>query len=254
MKRAALALLLFGFGMLVPSAAPAAVMLEVPATPGTEAIPIYVARPDGNGPFPTVLLLHGCGGFDGRLAVAADLLAQHGMVGVALDSLGPHGFNGACGPDDNGEPGESSAARAVLTWLRTQPYVAANRLALLGFSMGADAALDLIEGHATPPGLRAAVAYYPACERRDGLADVPVAIFDGSADQITPAVPCAAMVKAGTAAGKTLTITTYPNATHGFDVPGPDRILFGQPMHFDPDATRDAAFQTFRFLVRYLGP
>ena len=97
------------------------------------------------------------------------------------------------------------------------------------------------------------MAYYPACEDRDGLVSVPLAIFDGSADQVTPAAPCAAMVKAGTAAGKPLTITTYPGATHGFDVPGPDRTFSGQPIRFDRDAAIDSALQAFGFLEAHLG-
>jgi dienelactone hydrolase len=245
----ALALLLF----VVPAApSQAANMLVVPATPGTPAIPIYVARPPGNGPFPAVLFLHGCAGFDGYLAVAADRLAVRGYVGVALDALAPHNMQTACNGNSDGD--EAAAARATLAWLRTQPYVAADRLAVVGFSMGADAALTLIDtrGAAPPAGLRAAAIYYPSCEDRDGLVTVPLAIFDGSADTVAPAAPCAAMVGKGTAAGKNETITTYPGATHGFDVPAPDRTFYGQLIHYDAGAAADAARKTFAFLVRYL--
>ncbi|MGA2394510.1 MAG: hypothetical protein ABSH03_14310 [Candidatus Lustribacter sp.] len=62
-------------------------LVRVPATASTPPIPVYVARPPGNGPFPAVLLLHGCAGFDGYLAVGADRLAARGYVGVALDGL-----------------------------------------------------------------------------------------------------------------------------------------------------------------------
>jgi dienelactone hydrolase len=258
MKRAFLALTLAlaaGFAALAALPARAAVMLVVPATAQTPAIPIYLARPDGEGPSPAVLFLHGCGGFDGRLAVAADRIAMHGFVGVALDALGPKGMQTAC--TGNSDAGETAAARAVLAWLRTQKYVAPDRLGVVGFSMGADAALALTDTHgATPPaGLRAAAAYYPSCEEREGLvAGVPLAIFDGSADTVTPPAPCAALVRAGAAAGKTITITTYPGATHGFDIPGPDRQFFGQPIRFDQSATEDAALQTYHLLTRYLEP
>ena len=60
------------------------------------------------------------------------------------------------------------------------------------------------------------------------------------------------MVHAGAAAGKPIAITTYPGATHGFDVPGPDRMFYGQPIHFDPKAAEDAALQPLRLLTRYL--
>jgi dienelactone hydrolase len=234
--------------------AQAAVMLSIPATANTPAIGVYVARPSGDGPFPAVLFLHGCTGFDGFLAVAADRLAAHGYIGVAIDELGAHGMQTACGAGDGGD--EAKAARATLAWLQKQPYIVPDRLGVVGFSMGADAALSLIDtrGSAPPAGLRVAAAYYPSCDDRDGLVNVPLAIFDGSADAVTPPGPCAAMASAGAAAGKPISITTYPGATHGFDVPGPDRTFFGQPVHFDPAASADAALQTFHLLVRYLGP
>ena len=230
----------------------AAVILIVPATAKTPPIPVYIARPKGPGPFPAVLLLHGCQGLDGFLTVSADRLVAHGFIGVALDALGPHGMQTAC--DGNSDGDEAGAARATLAWLRTQPYVAADRLAIVGFSMGADAALTLIDSHGSgaPAGLRAVAAYYPSCEDREGLPTVPLTIFDGDADKVAPFAPCAAMVRAGVAAGKPVTITTYPGATHGFDVPGPDRMFYDQPIHFDSAAATDSALQTLRFLMRYL--
>lgn len=231
----------------------AANMLVVPATATTPAIPVYVARPAGSGPFPAVLLLHGCAGFDGFLAVGADRLAAHGYVGVALDALAPHGMTTACNGTSDGD--EAGAARATLAWLRRQPYVAANQLGVIGFSMGADATLALIDtpGAVTPPGLRAAAAYYPGCRGRDGRVTVPLDIFDGDADTIAPPAPCAAMAHAGQAAGKPIAITTYPGATHGFDVPGPDRTFFGAPIRFDASAAADAARQILGLLQRYVG-
>src|SRR5580692_974200 len=114
----AIALLLF---LVTPVPSQAANMLTVPATANTPAIPIYVARPQGNGPFPAVLLLHGCGGFDGYLAVGADRVAARGYVGVALDALAPHNMQTACNGNSDGD--EAGAARATLAWLRKQPYV-----------------------------------------------------------------------------------------------------------------------------------
>jgi dienelactone hydrolase len=237
---------------LIAAPAQAAVMLTVPATAATPAIPIYLARPKGDGPFPAVLLLHGCGGFDGLLAVGADRLAARGFVALALDALGPHGMTTACEGNSDGD--EAGAARATLAWLRKQSYVAPDRLGVVGFSMGGDAALALIDTHGTPapPGLHAAVVYYPSCESRDGLTDVPLTIFNGSADKVAPPQVCEAMTRKAEAAGKPVTITTYRDATHGFDVPGPDRDFFGTTVHYDPDASLDAARQTLNFLTHYL--
>jgi dienelactone hydrolase len=241
---------------LPPTGARAHGITSVPAANGRPEIPVYLARPRDDKRHPAVVLLHGCQGFDGLYAVAADRLAARGYVVAALDSLGPGNPNGACGGDVDGSIAEAADARATLAWVRTLPYVEPDRLALIGGSMGGYAVLDIIDpavpGAALPAGLKAAITYYPDCEGRSGNTLVPLAIFDGDADRITPAAPCAALAKAAQAAGKTLEITTFPGATHGFDIPGPQRTTFGEPIRFDPDATRVAAEKTLAFLQRYL--
>jgi dienelactone hydrolase len=81
---------------------------------------------------------------------------------------------------------------------------------------------------------------------------VPLAIFDGDADRIAPAAACAAFAKAATIAGKPVEQTIYPGATHAFNVPGPDRTLFGEPVRFDEKATYDSALRTLRFLDAHM--
>jgi dienelactone hydrolase len=249
-------LVALAFLCLSPAGATAGGMTMVPATGRTDAVPVYVAQPLGKGPFPAVLLLHGCDGFNGFGAVAADRLAAHGYVAVALDSLGVLDPFAGCVDNDDGASNEAADARVTLDWMRAQPYVVGDRLAVMGFSMGGTAVLNLIDpprpGPA-PKGLRAAIAFYPLCDGHDGSVTVPLRIFDGDADEITPAAPCAAMVKAGKAAGKPLDITVYPGATHAFQVPGPDdRTFFGQPIRFDAEATADSALQVAAFLAESL--
>jgi dienelactone hydrolase len=241
----------------VAAGAEAAVLTSVPATASSPAVAVYVARPRDAGKHPAVLLLHGCDGINGFVIVSADRLAARGYVAVALDALGPSEPDGAC-TDRDGTEKATTAARATLAWLRSQEYVDADHLGVIGFSMGAAAALNLIDpfGSAAPPpaGLRVAVAFYPSCDGRDGNLTVPLAIFDGDADKITPAAPCAALVQAATAKNRAAQITTYPGATHGFQVPGPDRTFFGEPIRFDPLAAADSAQKTEQFLTRYLKP
>jgi dienelactone hydrolase len=231
--------------------ADAAGIALVPATATTPAIPAYVARPPGPGPFPAVLMLHGCEGFNGFLAVSADRLAAQGYVAVAIDAETPSGIADGCGSSGDPFGAQLRAARATLAWMRTQPGIAPDRLGVIGFSMGADSALSLIDpvhgGPPVPDGLRAAVAFYPSCRGHDGNVAVPLAIFDGSADGIAPPAPCTTMVHAGTAADRTLQITTYPGATHAFVVPGPERTFFGQPIRFDPEAAADSARERSTF-------
>jgi dienelactone hydrolase len=253
--RRLLALAVLALVSLLPAAAPAASMGVVTDDPAHPGVPVYVARPEGPGPFPAVVFLHGCGGVDGFDAVAADRLATHGYVAVVLDSLGLRHPGDACDGGARGQLDEAAAARVVLAWLRRQPDVAADKLGLIGFSMGGNAVLDLVANGpaAAPPGLHAAVAFYPSCNAHDGAkVGVPLAILDGDADKVTPAAPCTALANAAAAAGKTVDLTVYPGATHGFNVPGPDRTFFGEPMRYDAAATYDSALKTLHFLDAHL--
>jgi dienelactone hydrolase len=235
-----------------PPPASAASMMLVPATATTPAIPAYVVKPDGAGTFPAVVILHGCEGFNGFAAVAADRLAVLGYVVAALDTLTPNGIAPCTNQDATNATADD--ARAALAWLATQPNVMPDRLGIIGFSMGAGAALNLIDpaGHpaSPPPGLRALVAYYPGCAGHDGNVAVPVAIFIGALDQVTPAAACATFAAAG---GRSpVLLNTYPGATHGFLIPGPDRDFFGTPVRYDGVATADSAIKTARFFAQYL--
>jgi dienelactone hydrolase len=60
-------------------------------------LPGYLARPDAPGPFPAVVVLHGCSGFFSTYAAVADDLKWEGYVALAVDSLGPRGIANACG-------------------------------------------------------------------------------------------------------------------------------------------------------------
>ncbi len=200
-------------------------------------------------------MLHGCGGYTKRYAAIADWLASHGYVAVAIDSLSPRGEKNSC-DDPSGSRNEAQDARATLAWLRSLPYVDGSRLALLGYSMGAVAALDIVvpRDEATlPDGLRAAVAYYPSCRNRSAASvKLPLRILDGEADDWTPAAPCQVLARDADQIGKPVVITTYPGATHAFDVNAPDRVSYGYHLRYDASAGADAATQTLDFLRRHL--
>ena len=59
-------------------------------------LPGYIAKPDGSGPFPAVVVLHGCSGFFSGYASVADDLGWEGYVTLAVDSPRPRGIPDAC--------------------------------------------------------------------------------------------------------------------------------------------------------------
>src|SRR4051812_7602884 len=132
----------------------------------------YLARPDGAGPFPAVVVLHGCAGMhDTTKQKLADDLVAWGYVVLLVDSYATRRIDHAC---------TSSAlamffrrkpdAYGALVFLAGQNFVDPRRVAAVGFSAGAWVSLFVAETNAfelfDPPSnlrFRAAAAFYPPC-------------------------------------------------------------------------------------------
>jgi dipeptidyl aminopeptidase/acylaminoacyl peptidase len=137
-------------------------MLEKPVTFNSERQQIVGIwhQPDGRGPFPTVLFLHGFTGNKAeshRLFVQqARALAQAGIAGLRFD------FRGS--GDSAGEfsemtvAGERADARAAMRWLKRKAAVDARRIGILGMSMGGMIAAFTVAEH---PEIRAAAFWNP---------------------------------------------------------------------------------------------
>ena len=105
----------------------------------------YLARPDAGlsalaghqfdrvGPYPAVVVLHGCAGISSHSTGIADRLGSWGYVTLAVDSLSPRGISSACG---GGSLGQAFDAYAALHYLMTLEDVDPARIAVLGQSMG----------------------------------------------------------------------------------------------------------------------
>ncbi|MGA2392693.1 MAG: dienelactone hydrolase family protein [Candidatus Lustribacter sp.] len=255
--RAVMAAGLFAIAFLATSAPAWAEKVTIPPQGALPAISGDMQRPAGPGPFPAVLVLHGCEGPSAVAAAAEQQLVQQGYVALAIDTLAPQGMKNACANATASVIANSARyAYVALGWLATQPFVSGDRLGVVGFSMGAIEILGLIdplEPHAPPPGLRAAVAYYPACGNRSPNVSVPLQILDGAADDWNIPEPCQRLAADATAAGKTVLITTYPGVTHDFNQPADaTRTYLGHTLRYDAAATKDAAAKTAAFLATYL--
>src|SRR5215831_16872585 len=86
----------------------------------------YLARPrgPGAGPFPAVVVLHHCGGFDDLVVSWADRLSSWGYVALAVDSFGPRGVPKNCTSRTFQAVDASSAA----TFLAQQGLVDSSRV------------------------------------------------------------------------------------------------------------------------------
>ncbi|MBI3030574.1 MAG: dienelactone hydrolase family protein [Candidatus Rokubacteria bacterium] len=185
--------------------------------------------PPGLGPFPAVVLMHGCSGLPSRAIGGWDpLLRSWGYATFVLDSFRGRGLQEVCTnalaltanrriPD----------AYGALRILATHPKIDLDRIVLMGFSHGGIATLGAatewarrtyaIDGQAT---FRAFLPFYPYCnavipEMTWGFA--PVRIHIGELDDWTPARTCVSLVATARSAGANADITVYKNALHGFD-------------------------------------
>jgi dienelactone hydrolase len=196
-------------------------------------------KPDGPGPFPAVIALHGCGGLGARGKLSArhadwaERLRNLGMIVLFPDSFGSRGLESQClVADRTVRPGRERVAdtMSARNFLLARADVAADRISLLGWSNGASTVLWSIARDKQPkddrPDFHAAVAFYPGCrlvaqaaERRDWEGRVPLLLLIGEADTWTPALPCRQLVKLTTEARRSAVIVSYPGAAHDFDHP-----------------------------------
>ncbi len=236
-----------------------------------------LALPEGAGPFPAVVMMHGCtglrtrgGAIQGKLRFWADHLRGLGYVTLLVDSFTPRGIDEVCTGRHMLSPARDRAddARGALRYLQARRDIQADRIGLLGWSNGAAATLGVVfdEGSAERD-FRAAVAFYPNCTRKypGGPAFRPYAplyILVGALDDWTPAAPCAEIVERARAAGAPIAIKVYPGAHHAFDAPAtpvryrpevknhnrPDGDS-GATVGTDPAARADAIVEVTRFLA-----
>jgi dienelactone hydrolase len=236
--------------VLIPSIAQP--LSRMPAGP----IPADYLVPPGKGPFPAVILLHGCGGRGPGQLLWADRLNAWGYAVLIPDSLAPRGVKRVCEPElqhlvtPRDRVGDVGAATA---WLRARPEIDAARIAVLGESHGgATAALATAHPY-REIGLRAAVDYYGACVNPAAHGTVPLLALAGEADDWGfPATRCHAYA-AAVSAGQVVEIHTYPGVYHAFDNPRVAGAISNRHLlRYDRDAAEDSFERTHAFLDHWV--
>jgi dienelactone hydrolase len=120
-------------------------------------------------------------------------------------------------------------AYRALELLSRHPRIDRERIAVMGFSRGGQAALyssvrRFQRMHlAEKPGFAAYIAFYPDCHTTfidgDDIAERPIRILHGAADDYNPPAPCRSYVERLRKAGRDVQMTEYPEAHHVFDSP-----------------------------------
>ena len=195
------------------------VMIPSQTAAGEELqLPAKVHKPNGNGPFPAVVMLCGCAGIVTGPDVAHQAswvgrLVGWGYVALQLDSFSPRGPDGIC--EDTGSVSDdmrSQDAFAAKAYLSTLPFV--------------------------DP-------------------DTPVLALVGKKDDWCPAFLAESLDREYKNWNwkPAFVLKVYPNATHGFDDEGLKGGVnyLGHHLEYDPQATPDAISRTKDFLAKYIG-
>jgi dienelactone hydrolase len=222
-----------------------------------------LVKPDGAGPFPAVVGLHGCAGMHSttKQKLADDLVAQ-GYVVLLVDSYATRSIDHAC------TTGQFTTfllrrpdAYGALVYLARQTFVDPQRVAVVGFSAGAWVTLSVAEPNSfeqfIPPGharFRTAAAFYPPCKQAMARPEIPTLIFIGALDDWTPAADCASKVTGWGNNGPPVELITYPGAHHSFYYPHlqPGITLFGHWLEYNGEAADDSKQRLHQFLDRHL--
>ena len=190
-----------------------------------------VYKPEGAGPFPAVIVLHGCLGVRSKDTRWAQHLRDQGYVALVVDSMTGRGLTtagdltGVCRGLNLWGVTRAVDILASLVHLRTLPYVDGQRVAVVGFSHGAWAALDFVATSSADDvrGLRAVVGFYPYCgvasrARWLGWAvDVPTLLLLAGQDHVVSPEQCRSLAERTAAQGRPVAFTVYPDARHPFD-------------------------------------
>jgi carboxymethylenebutenolidase len=220
---------------------------------------MHVSMPDGEGPFPALVVIQHQGGVDGFMQSMTERLAGAGFAAAAPDLY--HRDGPDCQDDIAARRSRlhdrriTNDARAAVAFLRRQSAIDGARLAVMGFCMGGRIAYLMA---AALPEFKAAVAFYPGNVFRAWGKDLP-SPFERTAeihcplqghfgaDDKNPSPQDVQKLDAELRRhDKVHEFHSYPNAGHAF--------MDNTKESYRPHAAEAAWPRTLEFLDRYLRP
>ena len=207
---------------------------------------MMLLKPNGEGPFPAIVLGHQCGGLvfsksnpqiaNWSMLQWAKDFQQSGYVVLLLDFMGPRGAQQLCQGPQNGV----TLGRVVKDFyqaashIRKLPYVSPEKVAFVGFSQGAFIALfnnskAVRQEFSQNRGFDAYVSFYPPCRipsmgPEKILLDVvqkdiekPHLFLLGGYDNESPASDCQELLEPVQSSGKPIQLHVYQEETHCWD-------------------------------------
>lgn len=211
-------------------------------------------KPEGKGPFPTIIILQSCGG---NTATLTDFwprqLVKMGYASFVVDSLGARGakycdvmYSRYLGLWDMADD-----AYSALDHLKKKPEVDKTRFAVIGFSLGAMAINQEIFASTKPRKageFKGAVAFYGHCERLPGAYPWRPILEITAGNDIKHHPPCAALANKAN-----IEVVTFKDAYHAFDDQKHHMLssdIAGNKMLYDANVTEQSVRAVHDFLKR----
>jgi dienelactone hydrolase len=182
----------------------------------------------GSGKLPVVVMMHGSSGVGASIEPWAHQFNAMGISTFVIDGFSGRGLT-AVGPNQAllGRLNLVVDIYHALEILAKHPRVDPERIVLMGFSRGGQAALyaslDRFNKLWNKSGVQFAgyIPFYPDCSTTYAtdteVAARPIRIFHGTPDDYNPVASCKAYVARLQAAGRDVVLTEYPDSQHGFD-------------------------------------
>jgi dienelactone hydrolase len=213
-------------------AAPAPQQVDIPV--GTTTLHAQLYKPEGAGPFPVVIALHGCGGLGAQSDTVqpryrdwAEQFLKTGHAVLLPDSYGSRELGPQCRVKERrvlARRERVADVTAARQWLVAQAWVARDRISLIGWANGASAVLwavrPQLSSRTLEPDYRSAIAFYPDCRISSGTgwsARVPTLLLIGAKDDVSSPPSCKQMVDGARGRSALARIVVYPAASHDFD-------------------------------------
>ncbi|MGI9319583.1 MAG: dienelactone hydrolase family protein [bacterium] len=224
----------------------------------------FIYLPEGEGPFPAVVLMHGCSGLvpavNKGLSSHANFLVKNGYAALILDSFSQRGNSGGSVCDSHFELQKARFYRKLdaynaLQHLQKLPNIDGRNIFLMGQSNGGSAALGVAKKNQYPKipnelNFSAIAAFYPWCGAIPRESRVPILILGGDKDDWTPTGECE-YIKNNSDLGKPYNLIVYEGAHHSFDLFIPLQTYSGHTVGGNSKAREDSKQQMLEWFERF---
>ena len=215
-----------------------------------DLVPGYLARPEGTGPFPGVIVIQEWWGLNHHIKDVAGRFAREGFVALAPDLY--HGQT-TRSPDEAGKlmmalniAETEKDLRGAVQYLLDHERVRGAKVGTVGFCMGG--VLSLYAACENPDQVGACVVFYgihPKVNPRLEALRAPVLGLYAERDQFVPPEAARELESRLRELGKEAEIHIYKDADHAF-------FNDERPEVYKPEAAQDAWRRTIDFFRRHL--